>query len=68
MPTANYEGRLYNGANVLANFSALCSKPVFFNLLWLTAPYKTEKKIGGTLTWLKCQFGPPKVVKKKLKR
>ncbi len=25
------------------------------------------KKIGGILTWLKCQFGPPIEVKKKLK-
>jgi hypothetical protein len=25
---------------------------------------KDRKKFGGTLTWLKCQFGPPLVLKK----
>jgi len=42
-----------------------CEPPraVFFNLFWFTAPFKTEKKFGGTLTWIKWQFGAPLVIK-----
>ena len=35
-------------------------RSVFFNLYMFTAPCKTKKKFGGTLTWLKWQFGGPK--------
>ncbi len=34
-------------------FVPVCCSPLFFNLFWFTSTFRSLKRFGGTLTWLK---------------